>query len=40
MEYQPNLKNITGAGGMVVKVEAGSIADQLGMRVGRLCGRR
>ncbi len=34
MEYQPNLKNITGAGGMVVKVEAGSVAERLDMRVG------
>jgi len=32
MEYQPNLKNITGAGGAVVKVEPGSIADRLGLR--------
>jgi NifB/MoaA-like Fe-S oxidoreductase len=34
MEYQPNLKNITGAGGMVVKVEPGSVADRLGLLVG------
>jgi NifB/MoaA-like Fe-S oxidoreductase len=34
MEYQPNLKNITGTGGVVVNVEAGSTAATLGMRVG------
>jgi NifB/MoaA-like Fe-S oxidoreductase len=34
MEYQPNLKNITGAGGVVVNVEAGSTAQALGLRVG------
>jgi NifB/MoaA-like Fe-S oxidoreductase len=34
MEYQPNLKNITGSGGMVVNVERGSTAAKLGLRVG------
>ena len=34
VEYQPNLKNITGAGGMVVGVEHGSIAARLGLRPG------
>ena len=34
MEYQPNLKNITGTGGVVVKVEPRGIADGLGLRPG------
>ena len=34
MEYQPNLKNITGEGGIVVGVEPGSIAAELGLRPG------
>ncbi len=34
MEYQPNLKNITGSGGTVVNVEHGSTAAQLGLQVG------
>lgn len=34
MEYQPNLKNINGSGGVVVNVESGSTAQRLGMRVG------
>lgn len=34
MEYQPNLKNITGSGGAVVNVELGSTAEALGLRVG------
>lgn len=34
MEYQPNLKNIIGSGGVVVNVEPGSTAAALGLRVG------
>ncbi|HEY0604852.1 MAG TPA: DUF512 domain-containing protein [Herpetosiphonaceae bacterium] len=34
MEYQPNLQNITGSGGVVVNVEPGSTAEQLDLRVG------
>lgn len=34
MEYQPNLKNITGNGGVVVKVDPNSIAAELGLRPG------
>jgi NifB/MoaA-like Fe-S oxidoreductase len=34
MEYQPNLKNITGAGGMVTKVQAGSVAERAGICAG------
>ncbi len=34
MEYQPNLKNITGTGGVVVNVEPDSTAESLGLQVG------
>src|ERR1051326_6381420 len=34
MEYQPNLQNITGSGGVVVNVEPGSTAEQLDLRFG------
>jgi NifB/MoaA-like Fe-S oxidoreductase len=34
MEYQPDLKNITGEGGVVAAVESGSIADELGLMPG------
>ena len=34
MEYQPDLKNITGAGGMIASVEPGSIAAELGLQPG------
>jgi NifB/MoaA-like Fe-S oxidoreductase len=34
VEYQPNLKNITGTGGVVVNVEPGSSAEQIGMQPG------
>jgi NifB/MoaA-like Fe-S oxidoreductase len=34
MEYQPNLQNITGSGGVVVNVEPGSTAEELDLRVG------
>ena len=34
MEYQPDLKNITGEGGVVAAVEPGSIADELGLLPG------
>lgn len=34
MEYQPNLQNITGNGGVVVNVEPGSTAAALDLRVG------
>lgn len=34
MEYQPNLQNITGSGGVVVNVEPGSTAATLGLRIG------
>lgn len=34
MEYQPDLKNITGAGGTIADVEANSIAAELGLQPG------
>jgi NifB/MoaA-like Fe-S oxidoreductase len=34
MEYQPNLKNITGTGGVVINVESGSTGERLGLRPG------
>jgi NifB/MoaA-like Fe-S oxidoreductase len=34
MEYQPDLKHITGAGGMIASIAAGSIADELGLQPG------
>jgi NifB/MoaA-like Fe-S oxidoreductase len=34
MEYQPNLKNITGTGGVVSRVEPASTAEVLGLRAG------
>ncbi|HEX6288511.1 MAG TPA: DUF512 domain-containing protein [Herpetosiphonaceae bacterium] len=34
MEYQPNLQNIKGSGGVVVNVEPGSTAQELDLRVG------
>jgi NifB/MoaA-like Fe-S oxidoreductase len=34
MEYQPNLKNITGDGGVVINVEPGSTAEALGLQIG------
>jgi len=34
MEYQPDLKNITGAGGTIAEVARGSIADELGLAPG------
>jgi NifB/MoaA-like Fe-S oxidoreductase len=34
MEYQPDLKNITGAGGTIAEVTRGSIADELGLAPG------
>lgn len=34
MEYQPDLKNITGEGGVVASVEPGSIAEDLGLLPG------
>ncbi|MEN9937724.1 MAG: hypothetical protein RLZZ387_4303 [Chloroflexota bacterium] len=34
MEYQPDLRNITGEGGVVAAVEPGSIADELGLEPG------
>jgi len=34
MEYQPDLKNITGAGGTIAEVARGSIADELGLLPG------
>lgn len=34
MEYQPDLKNITGAGGTIAEIEPGSIAEDLGLRPG------
>jgi NifB/MoaA-like Fe-S oxidoreductase len=36
MEYQPNLKNITGEGGAVARIVAGSIAAELGLLPGDL----
>jgi NifB/MoaA-like Fe-S oxidoreductase len=36
MEYQPNLKNITGEGGAVASIVAGSIAAELGLLPGDL----
>jgi len=36
MEYQPNLKNITGEGGAVASIAAGSIAAELGLLPGDL----
>jgi NifB/MoaA-like Fe-S oxidoreductase len=36
MEYQPNLKNITGEGGVVASIVAGSIAAELGLLPGDL----
>jgi NifB/MoaA-like Fe-S oxidoreductase len=36
MEYQPNLKNITGEGGAVASIVPGSIADDLGLLPGDL----
>ena len=34
MEYQPDLKNITGAGGTIAEIEPGSIAAELGLHLG------
>ncbi|MFL5806285.1 MAG: DUF512 domain-containing protein [Roseiflexaceae bacterium] len=34
MEYQPDLKNITGAGGMIAEIARGSIAEELGLLPG------
>src|SRR6266542_658255 len=34
MEYQPDLKNITGAGGTIAEIGRGSIADELGLLPG------
>jgi NifB/MoaA-like Fe-S oxidoreductase len=34
MEYQPNLKNITGEGGLIETIEPGSIAEALGLLPG------
>jgi NifB/MoaA-like Fe-S oxidoreductase len=34
MEYQPDLKNITGAGGMIAEIAPGSIAAELGLAPG------
>jgi NifB/MoaA-like Fe-S oxidoreductase len=34
MEYQPDLRNITGAGGTIAEIERGSIADELGLLPG------
>lgn len=34
MEYQPDIKNITGNGGIIELIEPGSIADELGLRPG------
>ena len=34
MEYQPDLKNITGAGGLIAEIAPGSIADELGLLPG------
>ena len=34
MEYQPDLKNITGAGGIIAEVRRGSIAEELGLLPG------
>jgi NifB/MoaA-like Fe-S oxidoreductase len=34
MEYQPDLKRITGNGGMIASIEAGSIAEELGLQPG------
>ena len=34
MEYQPDIKQITGEGGLIATVEPGSIADGLGLRPG------
>src|SRR6185503_18176501 len=36
MEYQPDLKNITGEGGVIAGVAAGSIAEDLGLLPGDL----
>ena len=36
MEYQPNLKNITGEGGAVAAIVPGSIAAELGLLPGDL----
>src|SRR5262245_16569460 len=36
MEYQPDLKNITGEGGAVASITAGSIAAELGLLPGDL----
>ena len=36
MEYQPDLKNITGEGGAIAAVARGSIADELGIQPGDL----
>jgi NifB/MoaA-like Fe-S oxidoreductase len=36
MEYQPDLKNITGEGGTIAEVARGSIADELGLLPGDL----
>jgi NifB/MoaA-like Fe-S oxidoreductase len=36
MEYQPDLKNITGAGGAVASITAGSIASEIGLLPGDL----
>lgn len=34
MEYQPDLKNITGEGGIISQVQPGSIAEELGLQPG------
>src|SRR5262245_55102164 len=34
MEYQPDLKNITGEGGTIAEITRGSIADELGLQPG------
>ena len=34
MEYQPDLKNITGAGGTIAAIAPGSIAEELGLLAG------
>jgi len=34
MEYQPDLKNITGAGGIIAEIRRGSIAEELGLLPG------
>jgi NifB/MoaA-like Fe-S oxidoreductase len=34
MEYQPDLKNITGVGGVIASIESGGIAEELGLQPG------